>query len=106
METQVKRLWAVLVTAINSLPGKDNTLLQLLENLMVSGLQSRHKTIVNECIVMWNRTFGAAEHLEYSVDLRAALLRIRSITDVLVPGLSEENDIEVVVPRVFKLYHD
>lgn len=55
---------------------------------------------------MWNRTFGAAEHLEYSVDLRAALLRIRSITEILVPGLSEENDIEVVVPRVLKLYHD
>lgn len=103
---QVKRLWAVIVTAINSLPGKDNTLLQLLENLMVSSFRSRHKSIVNESIMMWNRTFGAAEHLEYSADLRAAVLRLRSITEILVPGLPEENDIEVNILRVTILYHD
>ena len=97
---QVKQLWAVIATVIDSLPGKDSTMLQLLETLMVSSLRSRHKSIVNESIALWNRTFGVAEYLEYSDGLRAALLRVRSVTEILVPGLSEEDDIEVYVPRV------
>lgn len=96
---QVNQLWEVIVTAVDSLPGKDSTLLQLLENLMVSSLRSRHKSIINESIALWNRKFGVAEHLEYSDDLRAALLKLRSVTDILVPGLSEEDNIEVDVPR-------
>lgn len=102
---QVKQLWAVIVTAVDSLPGKDTTLLQLLETLIVSSLRSRHRSIVNESIALWNRTFGVAETLDYSDGLRAALLRVRSVTDILVPGLSEEDDIEVDLSQVTILDH-
>ncbi|SLM33787.1 Telomere-associated protein Rif1, N-terminal [Lasallia pustulata] len=91
----VQQLCAVIVTAIDSLPRKDSKLLQVLETLIVSCLRSRHKSIVNESLALWNRTFGTAKHLEYSNDLRAALLRLRSITEVFVPGRSEEDEVEV-----------
>ena len=100
----MKQLWAVIVAAVDSLSRKDSTLLQILETLVVSSLRSRHKSILNESIALWNRSFGVAEQLEYSDSLRAALLKVRSVTEILIPGLSEEDDIEVGVRGVTMPY--
>lgn len=95
-------LWAVIASAIEALPKKDSRLLLVLESLIVSSLKSRHKTIVNEAIQMWNRTFGALEYLEYPDSLRPVLLKLRTLTDLLLPAFPDGDDSEVsrmIVPR-------
>lgn len=88
-------LWTVIATAIEGLPKTDSRLLLILESLIVSGLKSRQRTIVNEAIKMWNRTFGAVEYLEYPDTLRPVLLKLRKLTDLLLPAFPDGNDSEV-----------
>jgi hypothetical protein len=57
-----------------------------LEPLLCSGLESRHKSIVNQAIRMWNSTFGHSKQtLEYPDRLKQALQRLRPIADLQLP---------------------
>lgn len=67
----------------------------VLESLIVSSLRSRQRTVVNRAIQMWNRTFGAAEHLEYPDALRPVLLKLRKLTDLFLPSFPDMGDSEV-----------
>ena len=44
---------------------------------------------------MWNRTFGAADSLQYSEGLRKVLLKLRDATDIQLPGFPDIGDGEV-----------
>lgn len=92
---QVIYLWTMTAAAIEALPKRDSRLLLVLEKLIVSSLKSRQKTIVNEAIQFWNRTFGAVEHLEYPDELRPTLLKLRKLTDLSLPAFPDGNESEV-----------
>lgn len=85
----------MIAASIETLPRIDNRQLRLLESLIVSSLKSRQKAVVNEAIQMWNRTFGAAEFLEYSEALCPVLLKLRKFTDLFLPAFPDGNDSEV-----------
>lgn len=88
-------LWAAASTAIESLPKIDSGLLSIIETIIASSLKSRHKAILNNSILLWNRTFGNVDGLEYPATLRPVLLRLRSLTDLELPNFPPEDDTEV-----------
>ena len=78
-----------MVNAIESCPDHNTQLLLNLQHVLLPGFRSRHMSILNRCVVLWNRTFGNAEALEYPENLRNAFLRLRSITDLHLPAFPE-----------------
>ena len=66
-----------------------------IQELMVASFRSRHKSIVNESIAMWNNTFGIEDTLEYPEDLRIILQKLRSITELRLPSFPKRNSEEV-----------
>lgn len=88
-------MWAVIIIAIESLPKVDGGLLSTIETLIISSLRSRHKAILNQSILLWNRTFGSVDVLEYPNALRPVLLRLRTLTDLDLPNFTVDDDTEV-----------
>lgn len=73
-----------------------STILASLEPLLFSGLESRHKAIVNGTIQLWNSTFGdCVDGLEYPPKITAALLRLRPVVDLQLPFFPESLETEV-----------
>jgi hypothetical protein len=71
-----------------------------LEHLISSGLESKHKTIVNKTIQLWNSMFGDCENgLIYPEFVRAALLRLRSIADINLPFFPESLESEPLIDQ-------
>ncbi|TAQ88451.1 hypothetical protein B7494_g3220 [Chlorociboria aeruginascens] len=57
-----------------------------LEIMISSGLTSKHRTIVNSTVRMWNLLFGVCEDgLVYPDKVKDALLRLRPIADLQLP---------------------
>lgn len=55
-----------------------------LEILLCSGLESRHRSIVNASIQLWNSTFGASKvHLAYPSNIKAVLLSLHRVTELV-----------------------
>ena len=71
---------------------------------MVASLSSRHKSIVNEFITLWNHTFGISIDIEYSETLRRTLSRLNKYTDILMyqRNVEEETEVGVTTPTLFK----
>ena len=65
--------------------------------LITASLRSRHKTILNDAVQMWNRKFGCSGMLDYTDDLRGALLNLKLLTEVDTPGLIDEQSQQVSV---------
>lgn len=65
--------------------------------LITASLRSRHKTILNDAVQMWNRKFDCSEMLDYTDDLRGALLNLKLLTEVDTPGLIDEQSQQVSV---------
>lgn len=63
--------------------------------LVASGLRSRHVSVLNESLELWNRTFGSADSLEYPEGLRSTLSKLKSVSDVQLPGFPEVESDEV-----------
>lgn len=61
----------------------------------MSSLKSRHKAFLNQSILLWNRTFGSVEELEYPLALRPVLLRLRTLTELELPNFTVDEDAEV-----------
>lgn len=55
---------------------------------------------MNESIGLWNCTFGNAEFLEYRDDLRIALSKLKSVTEMKLPNFPED-DMEVSELKAF-----
>jgi len=65
------------------------------QSLVASGLKSRHKSVLTESLTTWNHTFGSAESLEYPEVLRPTLSKLKSVTDLQLPGFPEAEGDEV-----------
>lgn len=85
-------MWAATSIALESLPKIDSGTLSTIEALIVSSLKSRHKSILNDSILLWNRTFGIVEGLEYPDALRPVLLRLRTLTNLELPNFKEDDN--------------
>lgn len=91
---QVRDLWFVCRGIIETLPHTQATLAQY-EALIIPSLTSRHQSILNDSIELWNGTFGIADALEYSPALRNALSRLSKVTELQLPNFPYEDDTEV-----------
>ena len=86
---EVKQLWLKVVKSIEQSTVFDTRYLLSIQELVVAGFRSRHKAVVNETIIMWNRTFGGEGALEYPEDLRAILQKLRYMTDLRLPNFPD-----------------
>jgi len=94
------KLWEKVLQAVESLPRHDSEILSDLNVLLSSGLESRRKATVNITIKTWNNIFGKQETLSYPSRVRTALAKLRSITDLSLPGFPED-DSGVFTPPEF-----
>ena len=83
------------MTAIQNLPAFSTSTLSKHQHLLLSGLRSRHRSIANDSLEMWNRTFGCAESLEYPDELRTLLTKLQPVTDLILPTFPDTEDGEV-----------
>ena len=90
--SQITALWdsvCILFARLEETHGC-NKILSDLEPLICSGLQSSHKSVVTRALSMWNTTFGLSEEaFEYPPRVQAALLRLRTITEIQLPFIPE-----------------
>lgn len=91
---QIQTLWEMLRTTIRLLPHTSATLAQL-QPIITSAFMSRHQTIVNEALSLWNETFGLVEALEYPDALRLSLLRVKKVAEISLPGLEDDLSAQV-----------
>ncbi|KKZ66382.1 hypothetical protein EMCG_07886 [[Emmonsia] crescens] len=70
----------------------DDALLQKLATLITSGLESRHKSTVNNFIKLWNNSFGSKETLEYPENVEQALRRLKPFVHLLLPNFPPAGD--------------
>ncbi|KAF2485591.1 Rap1-interacting factor 1 N terminal-domain-containing protein [Neohortaea acidophila] len=104
MSGSVCGLWSGIIKLLGKLPNTDTTLLKAIDQLLVAGLTSPHRSIVNSTIIFWNNTFGTQETLEYSVELEK-ILRARAIdAEITLPSLSDSNigEAVAVLPEFFE----
>lgn len=87
-------MWDACKAAIHALPHNQATLKQF-EAFVTASLSSRHRSILNDAIALWNATFGGAEHLEYPENLRKVLSRLSKVTEIQLPKFPYEADTEV-----------
>ncbi|PGH10277.1 hypothetical protein GX51_00034 [Blastomyces parvus] len=76
----------------------EDTLLQKLSTLITSGLESRHKFIVNQFIKLWNTSFGSKGTLEYPENVEKALRRLKPFVHLVLPNFPPAADSTVDVP--------
>lgn len=73
----------------------DTGFLFSIQELITAGFRSRHRTVVNESIAMWNSTFGGEATLDYPEDLKNILQKLKSVTELRLPNFPESNDEDV-----------
>ena len=77
-------MWNTIASDIEKLK-HDTLLLRALEKLIVAGLSSRRRGIVNITLHLWNKTFGQQETLDLPSALEIALQRLATTAEVLLP---------------------
>lgn len=75
--------------ALSRLPAHDGKVLDALQILVTSLLQSKKKQVVNAAIAMWNDTFGRQPALYYPRSVRTMLKQLRPIADLSLPTFPE-----------------
>ncbi|PGH28027.1 hypothetical protein AJ80_00282 [Polytolypa hystricis UAMH7299] len=73
----------------------DRSLLHKLAPLIAAGLESSHRTTVNEFIRMWNKSFGTQESVDYPDAVINALARLRPLVDLQLPTFPSRASSEV-----------
>ena len=73
----------------------DSYFLGTLEEFLIAGFRSRHRSMVNSMITTWNVSFAKADTLEYPVSLRAVLTKLRPTVDIELPGFVDDDASEV-----------
>ena len=91
---KVRSLWSVAKATIENM-SHNNASLILFQGLMSSSLRSRHRTIVNDAISLWNKTFGAVAELKYPDELLKTLARLREVTEIELPTFPEVENVDV-----------
>lgn len=94
---KVKNLSSLVSIVIEQFPNHNTRLLFNIRQLVLSGLKSRHRSIVNQFILLWNRTFGCAKRLEYPEELCGTLFKFQCTTDIQLPSFPAVASDEVCV---------
>ncbi|KAI0521473.1 Rap1-interacting factor 1 N terminal-domain-containing protein [Xylaria bambusicola] len=70
--------------------------LDAIEPLLCCAFRSKHRHIVNNAVLLWNRSFDSASEVDYPATLKNVLLSLRSYVEITLPGLDnstcETND--------------
>ncbi|KAG4223735.1 hypothetical protein PC116_g27802, partial [Phytophthora cactorum] len=66
---------------------RDNLQLDAIEELLCSAFQSKHRNIVNNTAIMWNRAFEHADEIQYPEKLKTVLISAHSYVDIVLPGV-------------------
>lgn len=75
--------------ALSRLPAHDAKVLDALQVLITSLLQSKRKHVVSAAVAMWNDTFGRQPALYYPRGVRTTLKQLRPIADLSLPTFPE-----------------
>lgn len=75
--------------ALSRLPAHDGKVLDALQILVTSLLQSKKKQVVNAAVAVWNDTFGRQPALYYPRSVRTMLKQLRPIADLSLPTFPE-----------------
>ena len=100
----MKDLWKAVLDALESVAKPDSKLLSMLQDLFTAGFGSRHRSVVNSMITMWDHTFATAASLQYPVELQAVFTKLRRTVDLELPGLIEDGEPEVSVQLFYMLW--
>ncbi|KAI1326977.1 hypothetical protein F5Y16DRAFT_373380 [Xylariaceae sp. FL0255] len=65
----------------------ENFQLDAIEELLCCAFKSKHRHIVNNAVLLWNRGFEQADSIEYPGLLKEVLLSMRPYVDIVLPGL-------------------
>ncbi|KAI1158815.1 Rap1-interacting factor 1 N terminal-domain-containing protein [Nemania serpens] len=85
----------------------DHFQLDAIEQLLCCAFKSKHRHIVNNAVLMWNRDFENATEIQYPATLRDVLLALRPYVDIALPGLGVSNsDTSDLVPMFVESQND
>ena len=60
-----------------------------IQELLIAGFRSRHNSIVNKAIAMWNSTFGGEHGLEYPEGLKKILQKLKCVAELRLPNFPD-----------------
>ncbi|KAJ3579496.1 hypothetical protein NPX13_g1063 [Xylaria arbuscula] len=84
----VKSLWERICSLFS-----DSTLedfqLDAIEPLLCWAFRSKHRHIVNNAVLLWNRSFDSTSEVEYPATLKNILLSLRPFVEITLPGLDD-----------------
>ncbi|WYZ44083.1 hypothetical protein EsH8_VII_000519 [Colletotrichum jinshuiense] len=83
----VKLLWDTVSKIILSGDKPEDVQLDAFEELLCAAFESKHRHIVNSVAEAWNRIHENAESVQYPEHLKAVLLSLQSVVDIVLPGL-------------------
>ncbi|KAI1799135.1 Rap1-interacting factor 1 N terminal-domain-containing protein [Daldinia bambusicola] len=83
----VGTLWDQICGLFLDTDSRDNLQLDAIEELLCSAFQSKHRSIVNNTAIMWNRAFEHADEIRYPEKLKAVLISAHSYVDIVLPGV-------------------
>ncbi|KAF4940037.1 Telomere length regulator protein rif1 [Colletotrichum fructicola] len=83
----VKLLWDTIAKIILSGDKPEEIHLDMYEELFCAAFESKHRHIVNSISETWNRLYENAENIQYPEHLKAVLLSVQPMVDIVLPGL-------------------
>ena len=89
-------LWTTVMGKIQIVESFNSKYLAQLETLLVAGLSSRHKAIVNVSLTFWNDHLSLVEGLTYPEALVMQLVRLSSIANVNLANLPSSVELQEV----------
>ncbi|EZF97100.1 hypothetical protein H113_02912 [Trichophyton rubrum MR1459] len=93
-----RTMTSVTICNITSLRNTNSETLEQLASLMTAGFESRHKSIVNKFISMWNASFALERSLSYPVSLESILRRLKPYVEIQLPGFPERTETKSISP--------
>lgn len=93
VDPQIKDLWKQTLSLLNQQAPHDTRLLEVVEDLLLAGLDNRQKPVVNATITFWNGSFGRQTEIQYPQKLAKVLLSLKPVAAISLPGW-QENKIE------------
>lgn len=83
-----KLLWNRICSVFIDADNLDQVQLDMIEPLLCSAFESKHRHIVNTVSAMWNQCFEHADEVpQYPERLKAVLTSLRHYVDIVFPGL-------------------
>ena len=73
------------------------TAVELLDEVFTAAFEARSPSVVEHAITMWNATFGHQETTTLGPELKAILLKFRTLTDVQIPGMPESTNTQDIL---------